>query len=377
MLNLKGEQLNLLFYPSSCLTSQGAYFPHIDATEANYLRSPCKNHGFDINIVNCKSRDLGKHLSEINGLDFTNVNARQKTVPLPNFIPVINGRFFDLNSNLVNYKTIGISLKDIVKSEFLYGRRVLIPKNDLLKMPLFKNKQIVLFMSGKDSLVERIWREDKISDFYLRLKELGFYLVTGIDFSIFFGECPLGHAINLKKSLASYSQLEDQQINSAPNVYWANKFQIERWVGWLNLNVSVDLITINCQCYKPADYSIIVSGIKYIIKKINRPLVFLLEGPKIGLLNQLASVSGSIKIAFKKPAVYSMNHQRLIIENGKVKSIAKDSAPKEQILNHNLETYDNFLKKYFYKESNSFNYNLCQSTSAIPASSGLLAKSGN
>ncbi len=377
MLNLKGEQLNFLFYPSSCLTSQGAYSPHIDATEANYLRSPCKDHGFDINIVNCKSRDLGKHLSEINGLDFTNVNARQKTVPLPNFIPVINGGFFGYSGSLVNYKTIGISLKDIVKSEFLYGRRVLIPKSDLLKMPLFKDKRVVLFMSGKDHLVERIWREDKISDFYSRLKELGFYLVTAIDFSIFFGECPLGHAINLKKSLISYSQLEDQGINSAPNIYWAHKFHIERWVDWLIQYSNVNLITINCQCYKTVDYPIIASGIKYIIEKINRPLVFLLEGPKIGLLNQLASVSGSIKIAFKKPAVYSMNHQRLIIENGKVKSIAKDSAPKEQILNHNLKTYDNFLKKYFYKESNLFNYNLCRSTSAIPASNGLLRRSGN
>lgn len=347
---LKRPSLDSLF----CRVSKGDFLPFINPLEANAVRKVCGKLG--IEIVSCKDSNLKDYLKEIDGLDLLSIKDRNPfRLQLPQYIPVIGREFFNYNADIIEYDTIGVSLKDIfISPPKKYIGRLHVGnlkiKKGLLSSPIFRNKKVVLFSSGPDTLIEKVWREREELNLFSELAKIGFTLVTGMNFSIFSGECPVGHAINFKKSLKYFALLQKFSIPAIPHISWVHELHLQRWVEWLKVNPSINLIAINCQMSKSSDdCQIIWEGIQYLIQHTKHELHFLLEGPRKKLLIELIKHSPFIHIAVKEPSMVSMYHKKYILNQNKLKRIDEKNASKDELLRSNIGTYHSYLQEILFR----------------------------
>lgn len=337
-----------------CEVSQGKFQPFIQPTEANAVRKHCG--GFGNEVVTCKHPSLRLFLKEIDGLDLLNIkNENPLRSRLPKYIPIIDGEFFSCHSGVIKYNTVAVSLEDIFTSQpRKYAGRIHVGKlkikRDFLESPIFQNKKVILFSSGRDALIEKVWQESEILHFFSELAKMGFTLITGMNFSVFVGECPVGQAINMKKSLKYFSLLQKAGIPAIPHIYWAHELHLRRWVKWLKKNPKTNLITINCQMNKTLESCrIIWEGIQYLIKHTGNNVRFLLEGPKKKILTELSNYSPLIHVAIKEPSMISKFHRKYILYQDGLKRIREKDTSKCRLLGLNLKTYDYYLQKIFKK----------------------------
>jgi hypothetical protein len=333
MLSLEGGQLSMAFHHANCKISSGEFLPFIDPGESLAIKYPCKGNG--INIIDCKMPQKDIFIEEINGLDFNTVlKMKDDDLDLPNYIPIISAEFFGIDSQSILQETIGVALKDIIISHSKI-------KPGILELPVFRNKKVILFMSGPDEFIENVWWKSGNSELFEQIGSAGFTAVTAINFSVFFGECPLAHAINLKKSLKILQLIESAGGNIIPHLYWANKNHLRRWVEWLNRNQKVKNIVVNCQSYKKSDYTLLKYGLEYIKLNVNRSLRFVLEGPKsrhLKFLNQ--EIKDSLSLVYKV-ASYNTRNYRQFFASSKVGLTVQEAIIKNQknLLIHNIKTY--------------------------------------
>ncbi len=340
------------FYSLSCKVRDGRFLPFIHPNEVNAIRQPCK--GVAGEVVSCKHPELESFVDEVAGLDFLNVKDKAPaTIQLPFFIPVVSRDFFSCNAKNINSDIIGVSLKDIFTyppkkySGKLHIGSLKIKKN-ILDNPLFQNKKVILFSSGSDTLIEKVWKQEKELDFSVELAKMGFELATAMNFSVFFGECPVDHAINLKRGLQYFAFLQNAGIQTIPHLYWANKFHLERWLEWLKENTQTNLVSINCQRSKlPDNCRIIAEGIKWLLEKTGGTVHFLLEGPRKTLINQLTKYHGYIHIAIKEPAMVSLFHKKYVFTEGNLKRFDGGKTPIAELIGPNTETYKLYLQNSF------------------------------
>ena len=342
----------LSFYSLACKARDGSFLPFVHPDETNAIQQPCNTTGSG--VVSCKHPKLKSFIDEVHSLDFLSViNKAPSTIQLPFFIPVISRGFFSCDSASINSDVIGISLKDIFTSppkrylDRLHVSSLEIKKN-LLDNPLFQNKKVILFSSGPDALIEKVWNQEEELDFFVELAKMGFELATAMNFSVFFGECPVGHAINLKKGLQYFASLQNVGIQSIPHLYWANKFHLERWLEWLKENAQTNLVSVNCQMSRLLDdCRIIAEGIKWLSEKTGEKVHFLLEGPRKTLINRLSKYHKYIHIAMKEPAMVSFFHKKYVLINGNLKRLDGGETPIAELIGPNIETYKLYLYDTF------------------------------
>jgi hypothetical protein len=229
------------------------FSPHIDPSESEIVRHSCSSHG-RMNTITCQ--DAGKEifLEEVDGLDLGTVNLTTPSAPLPyDYIPIIPRGMFRRSAEEIPYSVVGVMINDILtkpikaKDGYYYvpiGTKI---RLDLLDNPVFKGKRVILFSAGQDILIETIWWERHALDFFKIISDMGFLAVTGMNFSIISGECPFGHALNMKKSLCYCQGLDGLGVWSIPHIYAINQHQRERWKDWLNSHPDVKVVTINTQ----------------------------------------------------------------------------------------------------------------------------------
>ena len=92
-----------------------------------------------------------------------------------------------------------------------------------------------------------MWWNREAAGFFETISGMGFLAVTGMNFSIFSGECPFSHALNTKKCLSYSEELNRLGVWTIPHVYAINEPQRERWTEWLIARPHVRLVTINTQ----------------------------------------------------------------------------------------------------------------------------------
>ncbi len=340
-------------YSLLCRSSKGDFLPFVDPLEANTVREICGELG--VGIVSCKHPNVKDYIKEIGGLNLP-LNIGNKSFSwrqLPLYVPVISRDFFNYNAEIIDYNVIAISLKDIFTSPpkkymgRLYVSNLKI-KKDLLESPIFKNKKVILFSSGPDVLIEKVWRKSERLNLFSEIAKMRFFLVTGMNFSVFFGECPVGQAINLKKSIEYFTLLQKSGVPTIPHLYWIHEFHLQRWVKWLNKNPSINLITVNCQMSKTLDNSqIICEGIQYLVKYVKHELHFLLEGPKKELLARLNEYSHLVHIAMKEPSMISMWRTKYIMDRNELRRMNTENIFKDELLKLNTNIYGSYLQKIF------------------------------
>lgn len=320
---------------------------YIHINEATAVTKPCTGTGH--NIADCRYPELEECISDVGSLSLMDIHPGSTEI-LPRYIPIINDSFFSFPASKFQYEVIGLNIKHIIETP--QKPKIII---DILNQPIFKNKRVILFASGKDALIEKLWRLSTDNKYFETMGEMGFYTATSVNFSLYEGECPIGHALNMKKTLVTLNIMQQSGLPCIPHTYWINEYQLERWIEWLLANPQIHTVTINCQCYKTGEeHASVTSGIMKILKKVPRPIHFLLEGPKQNLLKRLTGISDLIHVAILFPSISALNSTELTSSKQKLEPVnAYGQKSVEQLLTHNNLEYEKFLKNTLYSPASN------------------------
>lgn len=325
---------NPTLFSSFCDVSRGKFLPNIEIEEAVSVIHHCKNE-FRKNIITCKDTLINEFLEEVDGLEF-NITLNSRLSCLPSYIPIVDYNTQDISNIPEEFPFIGISLWDILSSGIikkagaLHEDKNICFHNDILSSESFRNKKVILFLTGADTMIEWIWWNRVDCNLFKKLYDMGFWAVTGFNFSVIGGECPFAQAINLKRSLFSAYLIEQNGLIAIPHVYALTKHHVNRWVNWFKINPNIHCFSLNCQLQKTEyDINQVVEAVKSILQKIEDLHVILQGFPlnkvwEFGLF--LNRVHFADKTAIKKAQSgirksFDYTKNKYILEKGVSKSI--------------------------------------------------------
>ncbi len=238
-----------LFASAYCDASSCA--PNLIAKDEKALvreRCPGDNRG----IVDCHSTNLQEYIADAGGLDFANKPIMTGSPVMPDELVVVPSGCFDWDPELFP-KIVGINLKDILSTKpklrwgHYYMRDGVHISLSALDRPAFRGKKIVLFSSYIDVVIEKLWFDKHEISLFQEIAKGGFYAVTGMNFSLFLHECPMGQLINLNKSLSYVHELSKLGVPVIPHIYAVNDHQRAKIVEYLKNNPSINTVVINTQ----------------------------------------------------------------------------------------------------------------------------------
>ena len=337
--------------PSGCKAHE--LFPdQISKAEAQAVTKPCKNS--PINVVSCQLENHADFVAEANGLDLGTINALPSMDPaeLARFIPNTHRKIFDLPASSLPFTQVGVSLKDLfvslpsLRSGHLRWSNLRM-REDLPKENIFQGKERILFLSGRDLLIESVSQEEERINFYKTLAKMDFRLVSSFNFSVFFGECALDHHLNIKRSAESLRLLQKAGIAAVPHFYWANEFHSKKILNLIISQPNIRIISVNCQCYHKVDYPTVATGLRFIANNTNGRVHFLLEGPARAFLETIKDLAPLVHVAIKSPVMETINHTRLNFF-GDTRIKTRSSLSLEALLAHNTKAYEEYLQNNFW-----------------------------
>lgn len=346
--NLNEQLKQPSLFSDACDVSKGKFLPFVDPIEARAVRTDCK--AVPNNIVSCKNPQNETFLKEVDGLDFATVKIRQPDIVLPRLIPIIDRGMFKQPGDMIESRFVGLSLEDLFSSPPLPkdGRLKQAPlsiRRDVLRSPVFKNKAVLLFASGRDVHIETVWQKFLSLDLDAAVSGMGFAAVTGINFSVFFGECGFAQALNLKKSLKSSELFQEAGSVAIPHVYFAHELHLRRWIVWLQANPTVNTIAVNCQFRKADDAAFLAAGIMYLLENVGRKITVILEGPDPGKMKKLfRKYPDSITVAMKGLSLSAQFHQQYELSGDKMFRWSPGKVPIPEIFNRNTQSYSQYLE---------------------------------
>jgi len=277
----------------SLLCESGKFSPYIHVDEATAVKSSCQDNGRR-NTITCKDKDLAGFLIEVDSLNMNTANLKGTNLLIGEYIPVIPKVFFKSPETFVSNKIVGVSISDIFVGEPLELRdgRYRVSPNlkiniNVLQNPVFQNKKVILMFDARDALLEHLWWKRDDIKLFDTLAKIKFFAITTPNFSLFKGECPIGHAWNIKKGLLCGVELEKRGVIVVPHVYAVHQEQLVRWCDWLKKNPTVKIIAMNCQLQRKSidGRNIAVSALRYLLE--NTDVDIILNGSDKRILLQL------------------------------------------------------------------------------------------
>lgn len=249
MRRLGASNQSSLFASTYCDSDSSA--PSFIGTDEKALvreRCPGDNRG----IVDCHSADLQEYIADAGGLDFANKPIVTSPPAIPDDLVVIPSECFDWEPERFP-EIVGINLKDTLSAKpklrwgHYYMRDGVHISLSALDRPVFRGKKVVLFSSYIDVAIEKLWFDRHEIALFQEIAKGRFYAVTGMNFSLFLHECPIGQLINLNKSLLYAHELSRLGVPVIPHVYAVNDHQRAKLVEYLRNNPSINTVVINTQ----------------------------------------------------------------------------------------------------------------------------------
>jgi len=259
-------------------------------------------------------------------------------------------------SSSADFTYVGIPVDKILtapKSKYPSLRKYVTNIDELEKHfnTISSNKYIAI-LNGADEYLEALWRMPDRNKLYEKFKELGIQYVTGPTFSIIDEPgVPASHNITmLLRHNRIVNELTDFGLIPIPNIYTRSQYNIQQWKKWLALNFQVTHIAF--------DYSLQSKG-RNVDKHIMKSLT-LLDGLKrdfhifftgIGTMNglfindKLQNSGHSFSIITGEPIIKgAKGGQKLSVEKGSIKYVAKPEYPKEALAKYNVALFRDLLK---------------------------------
>lgn len=245
----KHRQTSLLAY-SMCDADRFSGF--IGQEDKGLVRAPCP--GNYLNMVDCHCEDIQLFIDEVRGLDFGNKSVTSLSPLITDNVAVIPKDWFDRSPETIPSDIVGIRLGDILSHKpYRNNAKTLLLSDEVqidlsaLQRPVFQGKRVVLFATGIDVVIEKVWHRRFAMDLFRAIASGNFYAVTGMNFSLFLHECPLGHLINLNKSLVFCEELSKLGVPVIPHIYAITDTQRGMWVRWLKAHPNIKTVLINTQ----------------------------------------------------------------------------------------------------------------------------------
>jgi hypothetical protein len=341
---------NPAFYPSLCDVAKGQFLPDVDPREAHGVSISC-NNPMRQNIITCKDEFRHEFINEVNGLSL-NTTLTTSICDLPSYIPILDLGSSNIEQVPASFPIVGVTLHHIVSQGIVYKagqyqeQDQIAFRSKILTSKSFEDKKVILFLTGPDTLIEWIWLNREDCKLYETLRKMGFWAVSGFNFSVIGGECAFGQALNQKRSLFSSFQMEQSGLLSIPHVYAITPFHINRWVHWFIRNPAVKLFTINCQLQKSReDIAQIVRTVKCILERVPN-LRVILQGFHVDKIDGFGLLLDRIHFADKVPVKYAQNYRRIVVdvERGMIDNVA--------VKNFNLKelAVENIIKRSLFIE---------------------------
>lgn len=168
--------------------------------------------------------------------------------------PVIPKEWFNRDPSTIRHEIVGLRIGDIITPRPRKNSAGISTISDniridlsTLKFPVFQGKKVVLFATGIDVVIEKLWYKRFAINLFEAIASGEFYAVTGMNFSLFLYECPLGHLINLNKSLIFCEELSKLGVPVIPHIYAITDTHREMWVNWLKRHPNIQTVLINTQ----------------------------------------------------------------------------------------------------------------------------------
>lgn len=242
-------QTSLLGYS---LCDADGFTPIIKQSDKGLIETRCP--GNYRNMVDCHCEDIQLFIDEVRGLDFGNKIVQGLSPHIDNMGPVIPREWFDRDPSTIDNEIVGLRIGDVITPRPTRNTAGILTISDdvhidlsVLKRPIFQGKKVVLFATGIDIVIEKLWYRRFAMDLFKAIAAGKFYAVTGMNFSLFLHECPLGHLINLNKSLVFCEELSKLGVPVIPHIYAITDTHREMWVNWLRNRPNIQTVLINTQ----------------------------------------------------------------------------------------------------------------------------------
>lgn len=294
-----------------CLAQSGLYLPYVQPAESDAVIVDCLNPS-GTNIVTCKDPRIQLFLDEVGGLDFDIALSGGIKLNDP-YIPIFDYRTIDF-ALVSDAEVVGLTLRDILVNPLKpvaghYAFNKIKFRDVSVIRRLCSQKKVILFLTGLDVLIETIWHQRVPCELFQQLNMMGFWAVSGFNFSVFGGECPVAQSLNQKKSLVSSMLVEENGMFTIPHIYAVNDFHIRKYQQWLKHNPQIQLVTMNCQMQRPEeDIEQVVRTVQAMLI-VNSRLHIILQGYRFSEIHRLNGFLDRIHIAEAEPVKYAQNFQ--------------------------------------------------------------------
>lgn len=331
-------------FSSFCKAGEHAPFIHQD--EVSAVRGVCDKIG--VSLITCCNPHKDEFLVEVDGLDFGTVRLNKGLgFDFPPFIPTISKGVKSIDPDLIKSDVVAVSIKDIVSKPhssagILKGVENFRIDEVFLSHRLFREKKVIVLMSGTDCLLEHtVWPNfERILEI---LSKHGIHAITGVNFSVINGECPFGQRLNQKRSLVSSEKTERAGMIPIPHIYAPNRFHQERYVKWLNDNPNVDVVTINGSLENEniEDMKAVKEAVAFILNGVNRKLHILLQGVSFRHFYDMCEFMPYLHFSLLSPSYNAVFRQESIYNprNGKFNRVYSP-LPVSEIFLKNLKAYE-------------------------------------
>lgn len=326
-----------------CNVETGVHEPHINRGKSSSVSDSCDNPQRE-NMITCKDPQLQDFIDDARGLDF-DIKLPPIDINIPSYIVILDKRtaFMSRFSIPTGVDTVGLTLVDIVSKGVVFKagthqesgdiefRRTLTLGDAML------GKKTILFSSGSDVLIERLWREYKECSLFESIRAMGFSLVTGINFSVIKGECPVGQYLNQKKSLLSALLSSNAGSSAIPHIYCLDMYDVDLWCEYLRNNPQTTLVSMNCQLQKSQkDIDAIIKAVSTIMDRLPN-VHFILTGFRLNQIYKFGHNLARIHFAEKTPVKYAQIHRKMFLDIRTMRfsdSYVHESV--EDIMKHNI-----------------------------------------
>ena len=328
-------------YPTACRVRRGDFEPFVSRLESRFNTTDCRND-LGVNIITCSHPYKEEFVDEVGGLA---LDTKLHTIlpEIPHYIPIIDYRGRVLPALPDEYPVVGVILSDILQGGSLlkagmYREQRFEIRENILKNPAFTGKKVILFLTGTDTLIEHVWRYREPKQFFASLAKMGFWAVSGFNFSVFEGECPFSQALNQKRSLASSLLSEQHGLQAIPHVYALTDHHIERWCKWFQDNPHITTFTTNAQMQKSdKDAAKLIHATSQILAS-HPHLKVMLQGFRLNRIQQFGNLLERIHFAEAMAVKCAQVRKKIVLNNqeGRIYTLENSTRPASSLLIENV-----------------------------------------
>lgn len=237
----------------------------------------------------------------------TNELAPEAAVP----VPVVG---VDLRTLLSRHKGRGADLRPWVKSN---------PASLLSSLRASPEAKVLAVLSGQDDVLEAFWGTNR-RRIASELAKRGFLGATGPTFSVYDSD-PSSHQLcMLLRHHRTVQDLQKGGLDVAPNLYWRDHRDRDRWVEWLRRESTVRTVSREFARTKdPNRFSVELAGLIEILQRSERPFHVITAGigiRKAHLAQEaLAKIGCTLTLVAADPVMAAIKHGRALTFLGDAK----------------------------------------------------------